>query len=107
AIYEKQVTVPDEMLQEGLGLQLHLGESQPPADLKMRHFFALIEAPVHEAAVVYVNGERAGSVWHPPYTVDVTGLLRRGENRIRIEVANLALNQMAGHPLPDYTELNA
>jgi hypothetical protein len=107
ATYEKQVSVPDVMLGEGQGVQLHFGESRPPADLKMRHFFALIEAPVREAAVVYVNDQRAGSVWHPPYTVDVTGLLKPGENRIRIEVANLALNQMAGRPRPDYTALNA
>ena len=29
------------------------------------------------------------------------------KNVIRIEVANLALNAMAAHPLPDYTALNA
>jgi hypothetical protein len=50
---------------------------------------------------------RAGAVRHPPYTVDVTGLLRRGENRIRIEVANLALNHMSGRPLPDDSALHA
>ena len=30
-----------------------------------------------------------------------------GENQLRIEVANLALNEMAAHPLPDYKALNA
>ena len=39
--------------------------------------------------------------------VDVTGLLTRGENQIRIEVANLAVNFMAGRPPPDYKALNA
>jgi hypothetical protein len=68
---------------------------------------ALLEAPVREAAVVYVNGTRAGSVWHPPYVLDVTGLLKSGDNVIRVDVANLALNYMAGHPLPDYTALTA
>ncbi len=107
AIYEKQVTVPDAMLRDGLKLQLDFGASRPPTSLKMRHFFTLIEAPVRDAAVVFINGERVGSVWHPPYTLDVTGLPKPGENRIRIEVANLAINAMAGHPLPDYTELNS
>jgi hypothetical protein len=32
--------------------------------------------------------------------------LSRGANKLRIEVANLALNDMAGHPLPDYKLLN-
>jgi hypothetical protein len=68
---------------------------------------ARIDPPVREAAVVYVNGRRAGAVWCPPYTVDVTGLLKRGENEIRIDVANLAVNFMAGRPLPDYKALNA
>jgi hypothetical protein len=33
-------------------------------------------------------------------------LLHPGENTIRIQVANLALNYMAGHALPDYRLLN-
>ena len=60
--------------------------------------------------MVYINGKRAGSVWCPPYSVDITGLLHEGENEIRIEVANLAVNYMAdfkNHPLPDYKRLNA
>ncbi len=71
---------------------------------------AVLDAPVREAAVVYINGKRAGSVWCPPYSIDVTGLLETGENQIRIEVANLAVNYMAdfkNHPLPDYKALNA
>ena len=68
---------------------------------------AWLESPVREAAVVYVNGRRAGSVWCPPYTVDVTGLLRPGENTLRIVVGNLAINEMAGSALPDYRLLNS
>ena len=65
------------------------------------------EGPVREAAVVYVNGQRAGSVWHPPYAVKLTGLLRTGENQLRIVVANTAINEMAGAALPDYRLLNS
>jgi hypothetical protein len=61
---------------------------------------------VREAAVVFVNGRRAGSAWCPPYAVDVTPHLRPGSNDIRIEVANLAINHMAGRALPDYRLLN-
>jgi len=60
---------------------------------------------VREAAIVYVNDRRAGSVWCPPYRVDVTGLIKSGENQFRIAVPNLAVNNMAGHPLPDYRDL--
>src|SRR5436305_1539177 len=60
----------------------------------------------HEAEVVYVNDRRAGSLWCPPYALEVSSLLRPGDNRIRIVVANLALNYMAGRRLPDYRLLN-
>jgi len=67
---------------------------------------AWVDAPVRDAAIVYVNGRRAGSAWCPPYRVDVTPALRPGPNLVRIEVANLAINHMAGRALPDYKLLN-
>ena len=54
----------------------------------------------------YYPRQRAGSVWCPPYAVEVTGLLKRGDNAIRILVANTAVNHMAGRSLPDYRLLN-
>ena len=57
---------------------------------------------MREAAIVYINGQRAGSVWCPPYKLDVTGKFHAGENQIRIEVANLAVNYMASIQLPNY-----
>jgi hypothetical protein len=67
---------------------------------------ALLESPVRESALVYVNGQNAGSVWHPPYELDVTRFVHTGENELRIVVANLAINEMAGRPLPNYKLLN-
>jgi hypothetical protein len=67
---------------------------------------AWLDAPVREAAVVYVNDRRAGSVWCPPYTVDVTNFVKAGDNTLRIVVGNLAINYMAGHALPNYRLLN-
>jgi len=49
-----------------------------------------------DAAVAYVNDTRAGSAWCPPYVVNVTKLLKRGENRIRIVVGNTAINIWPG-----------
>ena len=107
ATYEKAVTVPDEMLGRGLRVRLDFGEGKPlPAQPLRSGMQAWLDAPVREAAVVYVNERRAGSVWCPPYSLDVTDFLRRGENRFRIVVANLALNYMAGRRLPDYRLLN-
>jgi hypothetical protein len=63
---------------------------------------AYIDAPVREAAQVYLNGNLAGVVWHPPYRIDVTTLLHPGSNDLKIVVGNTAINEMAGKPLPDY-----
>jgi hypothetical protein len=95
------------MRQQGLRVHVDFGEGKPipPQPLKAG-MQAWLDAPVREAAVVYVNDRRAGSVWCPPYSLDVTDLLRRGENRLRIVVGNLALNDMAGRRLPDYRLLN-
>jgi hypothetical protein len=65
-----------------------------------------LDPPIREAAVIYVNGQKAGSLWCPPYKLDIRPLLRVGRNDMRILVGNTALNYMAGHKLPDYKLLN-
>lgn len=107
ATYEKTLSLSPAMLRAGDSAILDLGPGKPldPAPLKAG-MQAWLDPAVHEAAVVYVNEQRAGSVWCAPYEIDVTKFLRKRENRIRIEVANLALNAMAGHSLPDYRLLN-
>lgn len=107
ATYEKTVMVPATMLHAGTSVRIDFGDSKPIAPQPLKAGMqAWLETPIREAAVVYVNGKRAGSLWCPPYSLDVTSLLRTGENRVRVEVANLALNYMAGRPLPDYRLLN-
>jgi hypothetical protein len=111
ATYEKTVAVPLAMLASGHALYLNFGEGTPvPVGSERRSgsgMRAWLESPVREAAVVYVNGKRAGSVWHPPYQVEITSLLRAGENSLRVVVANLAINGLAKGPLPDYKALTA
>jgi hypothetical protein len=107
ATYEKRIAVLAAMLTPGRRFTLDFGTSRPAAPSRTGRMEALLDPPVREAAVVYVNGRRAGSLWCPPYQLDVTALLVVGENRIRVEVANLAVNAMAGRPLPDYSALKA
>jgi hypothetical protein len=108
AAYEKTAAIPESFLQPNHALLLNFGEGipvpAPPAGKPgMR---ALLESPVREAAQVYINGKLAGSVWRPPYEVDVTKLLHPGDNQIRVVVGNLAINELAGQSLPDYRLLN-
>jgi hypothetical protein len=109
ATYEKTVEIPASLLAGGRRLLLNFGEGMPleaPGRGRNPGMRAWLEAPVKEAAVVYVNGERAGSVWSAPYVVEVTGQARAGRNEFRIVVANTAINHMAGRALPDYRLLN-
>ena len=52
-----------------------------PDPLPAFNLRAYLEGPVREAAEVYVNGQRAGVVWHPPYTIDVSSLLKAAHSR--------------------------
>ena len=107
ATYEKEVNLPAGFLQPGITVKLDFGDAKPIPEQPLRSGMQTwLEAPVREAAVVYINDQRVGSVWCPPYSIDVTNVLRPDANKIRIIVANLALNYMSGRRLPDYRLLN-
>lgn len=105
-----ETSVPLASLKTGEHLVLRFAEgralpdTQTPGKNGMRAWY---DAPIREAAVVLVNGKRAGSLWHPPYELDVTPFVRAGENRIEIHVYNTAINELAGQPPRDYTALKA
>jgi hypothetical protein len=50
---------------------------------------------VRETARVFINGKPAGISWSPPHRMEVSELLKPGENLIEIEVTNLAANRIA------------
>jgi hypothetical protein len=107
ATYEKEVTLPGDFSLAGISARLDFGEGKAAVEQPLRSGMQTwLDAPVREAAVVYVNDARVGSVWCPPYALEVRDFLKPGSNKIRIVVANLALNYMAGHRLPDYRLLN-
>ena len=62
---------------------------------------------VHEAAEVFVNGKSAGVIFMPPYSVDISGLLRPGRNEIKVTVGNLPINRFLGLPDQDLRPLRA
>jgi hypothetical protein len=108
--YATKWTVAASLVSPGRRLYLDFGEGTR-VTVRERNsgngMRAMLESPVREAAVVYVNDKPAGTVWRPPYRVEVTGLIHAGENSLRVVVANTAINELAKGPLPDYRELNA
>lgn len=108
ADYQKTIEVPPDFLGSSpVLLDFGEGEKVAPPPSNAPGMRALLESPVRECALVYVNGNLVGPVWHPPYRLDVTQYLRSGSNKLKIVVANLAINEMAAFALPTYKLLNA
>lgn len=54
---------------------------------------------VREVAEVWLNDQPLGTTWTKPHRLDVTRLIRRGENKLRVEVANTWSNRLTGDAL--------
>lgn len=68
----------------------NLNEDQvkKPANLKL--------GTVHNISRVWINGKDKGIVWTAPWSVDITGALKEGENELKIEVTNCWANRLIG-----------
>jgi hypothetical protein len=66
---------------------------------------AYFDPPIHEAALVTINGQAAGALWHPPYRLDISKLLKPGSNHVEIQVYNTALNAWSAQAPHDYKPL--
>jgi hypothetical protein len=53
-------------------------------------------ADVRDIAEVTLNGKPAGTVWAPPYRVDITKALKPGPSRLEIKVTNQWTNRIIG-----------
>ncbi|MDI9432339.1 MAG: glycosyl hydrolase [Planctomycetota bacterium] len=80
ATYTRMMQAPQGWFRSGTRLALDLGT-------------------VHDIAEVSINGEPLATLWKPPYRVDVTDLLKPGENRLEIKVTNQWTNRQIGDRL--------
>lgn len=103
ATYLRTVDIPQAVARAGDAV-LDFGEGQPVQReaLHQAGMRTWLDAPVRDAALVYVNGKLAGAVWTPPFRVEIGGLLHAGSNELKIVVANTAINELAGWAAPDY-----
>ena len=88
ATYTKTLKVPGELLVTGNRLYLDLGD-------------------VQVMARVTLNGKDLGTLWKPPFRVDITNVAKVGDNELEIQVVNLWPNRMIGdEQLPEDSERN-
>ncbi|CAN5635867.1 hypothetical protein BH11ARM2_BH11ARM2_36830 [soil metagenome] len=88
ATYTKEFTVPPSFADEGNAVRLNLGD-------------------VKNFATVILNGRTVAVLWKPPFTLDVTGLVKAGVNRLQVKVTNLWPNRIIGdEQLPPDVEWN-
>jgi hypothetical protein len=107
AVYERDFTL-NEMPVGPIVLDVDGGTALTmPAKLKGPGMRAWYDPPVREAAIVFMNGRRVGSLWHPPYRLAVSGFVKQGQNRLVIKVYNTAINAWAALPPHDYQPLIA
>jgi hypothetical protein len=66
-----------------------------PKDLFGNHLI-LDLGQVAVMAEIYVNGKSAGMCWKPPFRLEITNLLRPGDNQLDIRVTNLLVNRLIG-----------
>ncbi|HKW18876.1 MAG TPA: glycosyl hydrolase [Terriglobales bacterium] len=105
ATYENNFSIA---VQSGQRIYLDFGPGTPTNSVdKHQRFFAGLDAPIREAAQIFVNHQSAGFLWKPPYRLDITTFVRPGENHLRIVVYNTAINELAGRALRDYRLLNS
>lgn len=80
ATYLKEFEVPASMLAKGGHLELDLGQ-------------------LRNVAEVEFNDEPLGIRWKPPFSYDVTGLVRPGKNRLAVKITNVWANRLVGDAL--------
>ncbi|MBI3852842.1 MAG: hypothetical protein HY298_21515 [Verrucomicrobia bacterium] len=88
AIYSKTLIVPSEMLGKGKELSLDLGRVAIMAEVKL-------------------NGRNLGTLWKPPFVVNITDAAKAGANKLEVRVVNLWPNRLIGdEQLPEDSERN-
>lgn len=77
-----------------------------PADSKSKIHLDLGRVAI--MARVKLNGQDLGILWKPPYRIDITPVVKAGDNTLEIEVVNLWPNRLIGdEQLPEDSERQA
>lgn len=86
-VYKNVFKIDDDILKKSARIKLDLGPE------------------LYNIAEVVINDKSLGTVWTKPYVVDITDVIRSGNNKIEIRVANTWINRIIGdEAIPDNVE---
>jgi hypothetical protein len=99
-VFEKLVswtTIPDDGVKYFSGTATYLKEFEVPASM-LAHgdHLELDLGQLRNVAEVTLNGHPLGIRWKPPFSYEVTGVVRPGKNTLVIKITNLWANRLAG-----------
>ncbi len=77
ATYSKTFDVPSALVSPRRAMRLDLGD-------------------VKNFATIVLNGRVLATLWKPPFSLDVSGFVKAGQNRLEVRVTNLWVNRMIG-----------
>jgi len=79
------------------GTATYTGTIQVPESWSLPGAKLLLDlGTVYDLAEVSVNGREFGTLWKPPYRVDVTEVIKPGTNQLEIKVTNQWTNRQTG-----------
>ncbi len=99
---------PEEGVRYFSGTALYLKDFEFPVGLYGKGKRYILDlGRVEVIAEVMLNGKYLGTLWKPPYRINVTEAIKPGKNRLLIRVTNLWVNRMIGDErLPEDSERN-
>ena len=80
------------------GTMIYENEFTYKPDSKLKSVSIQIDS-IFNIATIVVNGINCGTLWTPPYQLDITKAVKPGENKIEIEVTNTWHNRLIGDNL--------
>ncbi|TCC48820.1 hypothetical protein E0H75_19810 [Kribbella capetownensis] len=101
ASYQTELELPE--LDPKTRVLLDFGTGEPaPADtetyLPPNSYRATLVPPIGVAAEIWLNDVACGTLWSPPYRVDLTDAAVPGHNTLRITIHNTAANALSADP---------
>ncbi|WP_328520584.1 glycosyl hydrolase [Kribbella sp. NBC_00359] len=98
ATYQTSVELPDLDASTRVLLDFGAGQAVPAETetyLPAHSYRAMLVPPIGVAAEIWLNDTLCGTLWAPPYRVDLTHAAQPGPNDLRIVVHNTAANALA------------